>query len=69
MAPFSAISANSSAVQCFVLSILVCSGVLVYWDVRTCVLLALGRLSDMGYGKGQYGKKRLPYGQIIDGER
>ena len=47
---------------------------LVYWIIRTndselCVLLDVGGLSDDGYGKGQYGKKRLPYGQIIDGER
>ena len=47
---------------------------LVYWifstnDSELCVLLDVGGLSDEGYGKGQYGKKRLPYGQIIDGER
>jgi hypothetical protein len=68
------ISAISSGVQCLELSIFVSSNGLVYWIIRANdsgfgVLLDVGGLSDVGYGKGQYGKKRLPYGQIIDGER
>ena len=55
-------------------SIFVSSNGLIYWITRTNapefrVLLDVEGLSDVGYGKGQYGKKRLPYGQLIDGER